>query len=129
MPAAVPILVGVADFKNASRRVEDATEPVQLMLRALRLAFDDTTLTGAAVERLCSSIDSVNVVANWTWPYPDAPGLLAQLLGIQPTHTCESHHGGDSPARLLDEAARRVSKREARVAIVTGGEALASGAS
>lgn len=37
-----------------------------------------------------------------------------------------SHHGGDSPARLVDEAAARVGRGEVRVAVVVGGEALAT---
>lgn len=127
MTPAVPVVVGVADFKNGSSRVEDAIEPMQLMLRALSLAIKDTALSDAAAEKLKSSIDSIDVVANWTWPYPDAPGLLAQKLNVQPTHKEESHHGGDSPARMFDEAARRISKRATKVAIVIGGEALASG--
>ena len=127
MTSAVPIVVGVADFKNGSLRVEDAIEPLELMLRALSLAIKDTALPASAAEKLKSNVDSIDVVANWTWPYPDAPGLLAQKLNVQPTHKEESHHGGDSPARMLDEAARRISKRATKVAVVIGGEALASG--
>ena len=32
----VPVIVGVADVKNRSRKIEDAVEPMQLMLQAIR---------------------------------------------------------------------------------------------
>lgn len=45
---------------------------------------------------------------------------------MRPTYKYLSEHGGNSPAKLFDEAARRISFGEAKVAVVTGGEALAS---
>lgn len=123
---ATPIIVGVGDVKNRSQKVEDAIEPMQLMLQATLLAIKDTGLSLPAAESLQSSIDSVEVVRTWTWPYPDLPGLLSSKLGVQPQHTSYSENGGNQPAKLFDEAARRISAGESRVAIVTGGEALAS---
>jgi len=37
-----------------------------------------------------------------------------------------SEHGGDKPGKLLDDAARKIAKGEVGVAVVCGGEALAS---
>ncbi|KAL4903687.1 hypothetical protein BDW74DRAFT_156000 [Aspergillus multicolor] len=97
------------------------------MLRAIGAAIQDTTLAPNAAHKLQLAIESVSVVANWSWPYPDAPGLLVQRLGLPgAVHTVESHHGGDSPGKLFDEAARRVAYRRSKVAVVTGAEALAS---
>lgn len=121
-----PIIVGVGDVRNRSQRVEDASEPMQLMLQAIRSAIADTGLFSATKEQLYLSIDSVIVVAQWTWPYTDLPGLLSGKLGIQPRHKIYSEHGGNQPIKLVDEAARRISRGESKVAIVTGGEALAS---
>lgn len=122
----VPVVIGVGDIKNRSQKVEDAIEPMQLMLQAIRSSIKDTNLPPAAAEQLQASIDSVSVVATWTWNYPDLPGLLAEKLGVEPKYKALSHHGGDSPAKFFDEAARRISFGEAKVAVVTGGEALAS---
>jgi hypothetical protein len=98
-----------------------------LMLRAIGAAIQDTTLAPDAARKLQAAIESVAVVANWTWPYPNAPGLVVQRLGLPGSvHTVESHHGGDSPGQLVDEAARRVAYGKSRVAVVTGAEALAS---
>ncbi|MCJ1456629.1 hypothetical protein MMC28_006991 [Mycoblastus sanguinarius] len=122
----IPVIVGVGDVKNRSQKVEDAVEPMQLMLHATLSAFKDAGLGPSAEEELRSSTDSVNIVATWTWPYTDLPSLLSEKLGIQPRHKIYSEHGGNQPIRLVDEAARRISKGESKVAIVTGGEALAS---
>lgn len=121
-----PVIVGVGDIKNKSLKIEDAIEPLQLMLKAIILALKDTGLSPSATKELQLRIDSVSVVNTWTWNYHDLPGLIAKHLGVKPSYKVLSHHGGDSPAKLLDEAARRISLGEAKVAVVTGGEALAS---
>lgn len=55
------------------------------------------------------------------------PTLLAKNLKCRPLHTeYPETHGGNQPAKLLDEAARRISMGENKVAVVTGAEALAS---
>ena len=122
----IPVIVGVGDVKNRSQKIEDAIEPMRLMLQATINALKDTSITQSTEEKLQSSIDSVNVVATWTWPYIDLPGLLSEKLGIQPLHKTYSEHGGHQPMRLVDEAARDVSLGKCKVAVVTGGEALAS---
>jgi acetyl-CoA acetyltransferase len=121
-----PIVVGVGDVVNRSPKVEDAIEPMQLMLQATQLAIKDTNLPPSAARELQSKIDSVDVIGSWTWPYPDLPGLLSEKLAVEPQHKHYSPHGGNQPGKLFDEAARRISLGESKVAIVTGGEALAS---
>ncbi|RFU25534.1 hypothetical protein B7463_g10817, partial [Scytalidium lignicola] len=123
---AIPIVIGVGDVKNRSQRVEDALEPMELMLQAIQASIKDTNLSASAAEKLQQSIDSLDVVATWTWPYLDLPGLLSQKLAVNPPHQYYSPHGGNQPAKLFDEAARRISSGESKVAVVTGGEALAS---
>lgn len=125
-PPSTPIVIGVGDFINRSKRVEDAVEPLQLMLNAIKEAIADTGLSGSSIQSLRAAVDSLDVVRTWTWPYPDLPGLIAQRLNINPTRKHYSDHGGNQPGLAFDEAARRVSKGETRVAILTGGEALAS---
>jgi hypothetical protein len=121
-----PIIVGVGDIKNRSMKIEDAIEPMQLMLQAILKAMQDTNLSASATKELQSKIDSVGVVNTWTWVYPDLPRLISEKLDVKPKYQVLSHHGGDSPAKLFDQAARRISLGESKVAIMTGGEALAS---
>ncbi|KAK0119515.1 hypothetical protein ONS95_010956 [Cadophora gregata] len=123
---AVPVVVGVGDIKNRSQKVEDAIEPMKMMVRATQAAIKDTGLSQSAAKELQANIDSVGVVNTWSWNYSDLPGLISENLGIKPKYKGLSHHGGDSPAKFFDEAARRISLCESKVAIITGGEALAS---
>lgn len=125
-PRMIPVVVGVGDIKNRSLKVEDAVEPMELMLQAISKSISDTGLSLEAGKALQSKIDSIGVVNTWTWNYSDLPSLISEKLAVRPKYKVLSHHGGDSPAKLFDEAARKVSFGESKVAIVTGGEALAS---
>ena len=124
--AHTPIIIGVGDVKNRSPKVDDAIEPMQLMLQATTRALEDSTTSRSHAEELKSSIDSISIVASWTWPYVDLQGLVAEKLGVRPRYKIYSEHGGNQPIKLVDEAARRISRGECKVALLTGGEALAS---
>lgn len=130
-----PIIIGVADIKNRSTSLSSAKEPATLMLEAIHAALADTSCP--CIPDLQAGIDSIDVVRTWTWPYEDLAGLLAGELGVGSGKGEEgkkgglkwkrtSEHGGDKPGKLFDEAAKRVASGECRVAVVTGGEALAS---
>lgn len=123
---AVPIIVGVGDVRNKSFKVEDAIEPAQLMVNAIRRAVDDSGLDQAAQESLLAHVDSLRVVPTWTWAYNDLPAVISHRLGIKPTRRVLGEHGGNQPALQCDEAARDVAARRSLVSVLTGGEALAS---
>ena len=99
---------------------------MQLMLQATVRALEDTTSEQLIAEELKSNIDSVSIVATWTWPYADLPGLLSEKLGVQPHHKVYSEHGGHQPIKLVGEVAGKIARGECKVAVVSGGEALAS---
>jgi acetyl-CoA acetyltransferase len=126
MSAETPVIIGVGDIKNRSTTVADAKEPLTLILEAIQLAIKDAAPDSTS--ELQSKIDSIDVVKTWTWPYPDLPGSIAEKLRIGKTVNWKrySEHGGDKPGKLFDEAAKRIAKGECKVAVVTGGEALAS---
>ena len=124
--AATPIIIGVGDVQNRSLAPDDAVEPMQLMLHAIHKAIEDTGLESTLTSDLRAAIDSIDVVRTWTWPYEDLPGLLGINLGASLTCKSYSDYGGNEVGRLIDEAARRVSQRKSKFAVVTGGEALAS---
>jgi hypothetical protein len=119
-----PVIIGVADIKNRSPPPHH--EPLTLIHAAILAAIQDAS--PASLSTLQATIDSIDVVRTWTWPYADLPGLLAEKLGVKDglKRGFYSEHGGDKPGALLDGAARRVSRGEVDVAVVCGGEALAS---
>jgi len=125
-PLSTPVVIGVGDFVNRSKRVEDAVEPLQLMLNAIEAAIANTNISEASSRDLRAAVDSLDVVRTWTWPYDDLPGLIAQRLDMNPSRKHYTDNGGNQPGLWFDEAARRISKGETKVAILTGGEALAS---
>jgi len=96
------------------------------MLQAIQKAISDACDQSEHTKALQSAIDSVDVVATWTWPYPNLPSLISERLGVAPRHKHYSAHGGNQPGKLFDEAARRISLGRTKVAVLTGGEALAS---
>ncbi|KAK6431089.1 hypothetical protein LTR95_012754 [Oleoguttula sp. CCFEE 5521] len=120
------VIIGVGDFVNRSRKIEEALEPLQLIINAIDKAVEDTGLSASSIADLKAAVDTLSVVRTWTWPYPDLPGLIAGKVGIQPRSRHYTEHGGNSPGVIFDEAARKISKGESKVAILTGGEALAS---
>ena len=63
----VPIIVGVGDVVNRSRKVEDALEPLELILQAIKGAIADTGLSQSAATKLQADVDSLDVIRSWTW--------------------------------------------------------------
>lgn len=124
MASHVPVIIGVGEFKNASQRMEDALEPLELMLRAIEAAAQDAT--GGRPVSILDHADAVSVVASSTWPYDNLPGLVAGRLGVQPSHTAYSGLSGSSPVQLVDDTARLVARGSIQMGVVVGGEAKAS---
>ncbi|KAF4126522.1 hypothetical protein GMORB2_0258 [Geosmithia morbida] len=123
-PPSTPVIVGVGETANRSKRVEDAREPLDLMLDAVRKAIGDA---GVQEEDIIPLIDTISVVPPWSWPYKDLPSLVASKLGVRNAKNLElGIHGGNQPVMLCDQAARQVASGEGKVAVITGGEALAS---
>ena len=121
---ATPIVIGIGDVANRSRKV--AIEPLQLMLQAIQLTLNDTNLSASAAKELQVQIDRLDVVGSWTWPYTDLLTLLSEKLSVVPRRKYYSPIGGYHPGKLFDEAAQRILIGETKVAVLTGGEALAS---
>ncbi len=113
-----PCIIGVA---QRTWRHGPAPEPLDMWADMARVAESDT---GASA--LLGSVDDVSVVHCATWDYDDAPGRLAQRLGLGPGARTLSILAGTSHQRMIDAAAERLVTGEATVALVAGGEALAT---
>lgn len=112
-----PVIVGVGEVTHRNKEPALGIEPLELMARALVAAQLD-----AGVEGLLASLDSLDVVYEYSWPYSDAPGLLSKRLGTQPARRVYGQTGGESPVRFVHEAALRIARGESLVAAVTGAE-------
>lgn len=127
-----PIIVGVADLKNTKKEIrqDGGDEPLSLILQVIQSALEDTGLSQSSekAKEFQKSIDSISVVKPWSWPYPDLANTLAEKLGVKQEGCYQyvSPHGGNQPAKLLDEACQRIAHGKSKLALLTGGEALDS---
>lgn len=112
-----PVIVGVGEITQRTKDPAQALEPLALMEAAVRAADDDA---GGGV---LSLLDSLDVVSEYSWPYPDAPGQLSGRLQVQPARKVYGPLGGESPVRFIHEAALRIWRGESKVAVVVGAEA------
>ncbi|MFZ4746072.1 MAG: acetyl-CoA acetyltransferase [Sphingomonas sp.] len=123
-PERIPVIVGVGQVNDRPSDPAAGLDSAGLMAAALRAAEID------AGGSWLTDIDSLAVVDQISFRElnPIAPGLAA-AIGARPSF-CEQTKmaSGDSPVRLLNEAANRIGAGEIRVAAVTGGEALRTAA-
>lgn len=97
-----------------------------MMIGAIENAIKDTGLDASVQKQLLGDADSLRIIPTWTWAYNDLLSTVADGLGIKPTTKEMPTHGGNQPALQCDEAARAISYGQSKVAILTGGEAMAS---
>jgi acetyl-CoA C-acetyltransferase len=86
-----------------------------------RLASDDTGRSGAI-----DGIERLDVVYCQAWQYDDPPARLAERLGAHPRAGRYSGIGGTVPQTIVSDAARDILRGDLDLALVVGGEALAT---
>lgn len=119
-----PVIVGVGQVNDRPEHVDEALDPVGLMVESLRRADAD------AGGGFLADCDSLAVVSQLSFPHLNpVDGTLADWLGIDPAHREQTvKPNGDSPIRLLNEAANRIGSGEATICAVVGAEALRTAA-
>ena len=80
----------------------------------------------AGVPQALRELESLQVVYCQAWEYDDAPRRLAERLGADPAHRRYSGIGGSVPLTLAADAAGAMARGELDLALVVGGEALAT---
>ncbi|EEF24208.1 conserved hypothetical protein, partial [Ricinus communis] len=120
IPETTPVIVGVGEFVDRPQSPAAGLEPVALIENAVRSACADSG------GDLLSRIESIELVGLITWRYENPVGLLCQRLGIAPAHQINTSMGGETPIRLVHDAAIRIAKGELSVAAIVGGEAMNS---
>src|SRR6201994_4862323 len=113
----IPVIVGVGEIADHPAELTAGLEPLALLEAAVRRAGED------AGTPLLKEIDSLAVVNFLSWRYRHPEQLLAARLGVTPAHCFYGPVGGESPIRYLHEAAQRIARGEAKVAVVCGAEA------
>lgn len=122
-PERVPVLIGVGQIADRAPPHADGPTPVDLAAAALDRAAADAG--GLALDR----IDWLGVVGQISFrDIPDLDRQLCDRLGMTPAHSDLTAPTGDSPVRLLNEAANAIGRGEAQVAAIAGAEALRTAA-
>lgn len=109
-----PVLVGGGQLNQR----EDPLEPVDMMVRAVRLAAED-----AGAPALAGAVDSVRVVGLLSWRYRNPGLLVGERLGATVRHTVYTGAGGSHPQALVSDACEDILAGRCDVVVVTGAEA------
>jgi len=127
-PERVPVIIGVGQLNDRPESPEQGLDPPGLMGAALRLALADGT--GPGGDNLLSRLDSLAIVDQISFRHlGNLCERVAHAIGASPSinYQSEAPHG-DTPIRLLNEAANRIGAGEIRLAAIVGAEALRTGA-
>lgn len=114
----IPVIVGVGEYVDRPETLEQALEALALMAHALKAA--DADAGGGFLKR----VESLELIGLMSWPYEDPVSQLCTRLDISPARTVNASMGGETPIRLVYEAAVRIAKGELSVAAIVGGEAM-----
>lgn len=120
----IPVIIGVGQINDRPEDPELGLDPPGLMAAALRLAEQD------AGGDVLSRLDSLAIVDQISFrELGNLCETLARAIGANPriNYQSEAPHG-DTPIRLLNEAANRIGAGEITLAAVVGGEALRTAA-
>src|SRR6185312_14065095 len=123
-PARIPVIVGVGQVNDRPATPDAGLDPLGLMEAALREA--DRDAGGGWLGRLDSlaQVDQISFRQ-----LGDLSEPLAKAIGASPKLCYKTPYAsGDSPIRLLNEAAQRIASGEIKVAAVAGAEALRTAA-
>lgn len=113
----VPVIVAIGEWVDRPTQAVEALEPLALMERALRACETDADCT------MLDKVSLISLIGLVSWRYSNPVGLLCERLGIAPVEQVNASMGGDTPVRLVHEAAVRIARGEAVVAAIVGGEA------
>ena len=112
----IPVLVGVAQVEQRSDSPEDYQEPLDMMLKATRLAGEDTQRPG-----ILSEADAVYVVRG-VWSYQDPARLIAEAIGAEKAETVGTAYGGNMVQTCVSDACMAISRGDLSVAVLAGAE-------
>ncbi|WP_162932619.1 enoyl-CoA hydratase-related protein [Solimonas sp. K1W22B-7] len=116
----LPVIIGIGEITDRPERGSSGLEPLRLIEQAARRADEDAG--GGWLAR----VDRLDLVPQVTWPYPDLPALAATTLGITAKLMNHTEVSGDSPVRLLMDAAVAIAEGRSKTVLICGAEAMQS---
>jgi len=121
----IPVIVGVGQLNDRAEDDASALDTLSLMRMALELADRDGGGGWLCQSEFLGIVEQMSwPTAHWPGPHKITPYLLA-ALHLTPRYVeLTSEPSGDSPVRLLNDAANLIGSGQVAVAAVVGGEAL-----
>lgn len=116
----IPVIIAVGQVNDRPADPDEGLDSAQLMVAALRRAEEDAGIA------LLARLDSLAIVDQISFRHLNPLNeSIAATIGASPRfcHQSEAPHG-DTPIRLLNEAANRIGAGEVKVAAIVGAEAL-----
>ena len=131
-PERIPVIIGVGQLNDRPADPRDGRDPVALATAACRIAAQDAAGGGDAdaAADILAAVQYLGVVKQVSFPsLVDLAAPLAAALGIAPAFICQTAMpSGDSPVRLLNDAANLIGSGKISLALVGGAEALRTAA-
>jgi acetyl-CoA C-acetyltransferase len=118
MKTRIPVIVGIGEVTDKPAVATSAREPLELLVESARRAGEDVGC------RCLRQVDTVRVVSQITWRYRDLARTLAARLRLRGAEAIDGAVGGESPVRMLVDAAIEIADGESQMALVCGAEAL-----
>ncbi len=115
-PEHTPVLVGIGVTTRREARHEDALEPMDLMLEAVRKAGAD-----CGASQALAGVQQV-AVPRGRWTYANPPGEIARTIGASGARTVLSTVGVLQQT-LLGDACERIARGEIHSALIAGADA------
>lgn len=132
MEDSTPVLIGAGQFTEQGVAPELAQPPMGIAAQAAKAALKDT----GVAETLVGHIDTIAVIRifpdsykNPRVPNPfgraeNPPRAVARRIGANPERAIYGPVGGNTPQKMINEMAERISSGEVGVALLTGSEAI-----
>jgi acetyl-CoA C-acetyltransferase len=123
-PERIPVIIAGGQLNDRPEVATEGMDSLHLMIAALRLAEIDASCA------ILRDLDSLAIVDQISFrKLGNLCQPLAEAIGAAPTinYQSEKPHG-DTPIRMLNEAANRIGEGEIKLAAVVGAEALRTAA-
>ena len=111
-----PVIVGVGQFLNRIASLDDAIEPLEMMMRAVYRAETDSGTGG-----LLGQVQSVRVVRGM-WRYENPAAVIAERIGASGAQTVGTLIGGNQNQALMNHTAAEILAGKFDMVLITGAE-------
>ncbi|MBT5723039.1 MAG: hypothetical protein HOI74_03375, partial [Gammaproteobacteria bacterium] len=112
----MPVIIGVSQILQRVTDLNDAKEPIDLMVEAAIKAAEDCGKPG-----LLEEVESVRVIRGW-WKYQQPAGYVAEKIGCSNAELVGTCYGGNMVQSALNASAVDIANGAKSLVLLTGAE-------